>query len=75
MCFRNGIAQPILCMVYLLINIIGGSILGRIFYRWFFVFFWGLGFTALSRIFHYLYRADRSSKVGAKTGEPGGKTT
>ena len=29
----------------------------------FFVFFFDLGFTALSRIFH-LYRADRSSKVG-----------
>ena len=29
----------------------------------FFFFFFDLGFTALSRIFH-LYRADRSSKVG-----------
>ena len=28
-----------------------------------FFFFFDLGFTALSRIFH-LYRADRSSKVG-----------
>ena len=33
-------------------------------YMWiFFFFFFDLGFTALSRIFH-LYRADRSSKVG-----------
>ena len=29
----------------------------------FFLFFFDLGFTALSRIFH-LYRANRSSKVG-----------
>ena len=29
----------------------------------FFFFFFNLGFTALSRIFH-LYRADRPSKVG-----------
>ena len=34
-------------------------------------FFFDLGFTALSRIFH-LYRADRSSRW-AKTGEPGEK--
>ena len=38
------------------------------------IFFFYLGFTALSRIFH-LYRADRSSKDRAKTGEPGEKTT
>ena len=35
----------------------------------FFFFFFDLGFTALSRIFH-LYRADRSSKVGENRRTP-----
>ena len=39
----------------------------------FFFFFFDLGFTTLSRVFH-LYRADRSSKVG-KNWRTLGKTT
>ena len=55
--------QGLHCLPFIIGPIVFRSIFSHIKRFSFFFFFFDLGFTALSRIFH-LYRADRSSKVG-----------